>query len=381
MSIKLADSSQQTDATLSLAMLKAGKYCWFARRTELARSLWQSSKEATKALGRCKRPAALIEVVKLSRSKLLIDGIFCAAALHRLSVLSRHETDWEKAWRLCCREAREHGSTFGARELAIAALATAKAKHSMSPDFLEEILSRVLPGLQLNSTALPIRYCANLLWAAAFLRNHPLPLTTLLFKEVESACNLPSKHGPCNGRDASQICWAFASSGRHVEGLRVLESLACRQGSLLDSYSDHDLATSIWAMGTMRCPGSAGRSLLGKLMDAAKGKDFKAQGLSMTLWGLASLAPCMDHDKLKTTTAELLPKVLQHAGNLVPQGASNILWALATVTVWSSAQPVAVWPENIAFRWKNQMETLKAGMLHKNPELHQKLKESRWLLW
>jgi len=318
-------------------MLKAGNYCRFARRSQVLlktqRRLWQSSREATKALGRCRQPAALIRIVKSSHSKNLIDGVFCAAALHRLSLLSRQnlgDGELATAWKLCYGEAMQHLESFGAQELAVAALAMAKARPPMSKDLLEQLLGRVLPGLHLNSTALPIRYCANLLWATAAIRHEHL-LTRALFQEVEVACHQPWRHGRCNARDFSQVCWAFASSGRHMGGLRVIESSAQHQGTILESYSDHDVATTIWAVATMSCPGPQGSGFLERLMEAACEKDFAPQGLSMTFWGLATLAPSIRRATVEQLLAALVPKVLQHAGNLAPQGASNILWAVATL--------------------------------------------------
>ena len=336
---------------LSFAMLKAGNYCRFARRSQVLlktqRRLWQSSREATKALGRCRQPAALIRIVKSSHSKNLIDGVFCAAALHRLSLLSRQnlgDGELATAWKLCYGEAMQHLESFGAQELAVAALAMAKARPPMSKDLLEQLLGRVLPGLHLNSTALPIRYCANLLWATAAIRHEHL-LTRALFQEVEVACHQPWRHGRCNARDFSQVCWAFASSGRHMGGLRVIESSAQHQGTILESYSDHDVATTIWAVATMSCPGPQGSGFLERLMEAACEKDFAPQGLSMTFWGLATLAPSIRRATVEQLLAALVPKVLQHAGNLAPQGASNILWAVATLEAQQASLKlsIAVW--------------------------------------
>ncbi len=206
-------------------MLKLGKPNFLSKIKH--RKLWQSSKEATKAVSRCKCPGNIIKVLKTSKSQGFIDGVFCAAALHRLSALnSRRDAlevvDLSEAWTLCLDEASRNLETFGHQELAIAALAVAKSRHERSKDFFHEILDRVLPGLHLNSRPLPMRYCSNLLWAAANLRS-----ADALFEEVLVALQRRT-HGACNARDAAQLCWAFATQ-RHPKALEMLESLAADQ--------------------------------------------------------------------------------------------------------------------------------------------------------
>lgn len=100
----------------------------------------------------------------------------------------------------------------------------------------------------------------------------------------------------------------------------------------LASYSDHDLATTIWAVANMTCPKPAGRIFVEELVDAAcKQPTFAPQGLSMTLWACATLAATtLDLPKDKVLAA-LLPQVIAAADSFHPQGASNILWALATM--------------------------------------------------
>lgn len=164
------------------------------------------------------------------------------------------------------------------------------------------------------------------------------PFTGLV--EVEAALQDAPRHGSCNARDASQICWAFATSGRHVEGLRILEGLAGEQGEMLERYSDHDMATTIWAVATMSCPGPAGTVFLQKLADVVCEVDFAPQGLSMTLWGYATLASSV-HLPMAKLLEKLLPKVVAAGGDLAPQGASNILWALATIDLYMSKEAAA----------------------------------------
>ena len=103
----------------------------------------------------------------------------------------------------------------------------------------------------------------------------------------------------------------------------------------LATYSDHDLATTIWAVANMTCPktpkSGSGRIFVEELVDAVcKQPKFAPQGLSMTLWSCATLAAQMDIPNDKVLAA-LLPQVIAAADNFNPQGASNILWALATM--------------------------------------------------
>lgn len=99
----------------------------------------------------------------------------------------------------------------------------------------------------------------------------------------------------------------------------------------LASYSDHDLATTIWAVANMTCPKPAGCIFVEELVDAAcKQPTFAPQGLSMTLWACATFAAPLDLPNDKVLAA-LLPQVIAAADSFNPQGASNILWALATM--------------------------------------------------
>ena len=213
-------------------MLKLGSHPKNILLLQCHRKLWQSSKEATKAVSRCKEPRNIIKVLKTSRSQGFIDGVFCAAALHRLSTLNSRSRDGPcdvvelfEAWTVCLDEASRNLETFGAQELAIAALAVAKSRprHERSKDLFHQILDRVLPGLHLNSRPLPMRYVSNLLWAAANLRSS----ADVLFEEVLVTLQQRT-HGACNARDAAQLCWAFATQ-KHPKALEMLESLAVDQ--------------------------------------------------------------------------------------------------------------------------------------------------------
>ena len=212
-------------------MLKLGSHPKNILLLQCHRKLWQSSKEATKAVSRCNEPRNIIKVLKTSRSQGFIDGVFCAAALHRLSTLnSRRDGQCDvvellEAWTVCLDEASRNLETFGAQELAIAALAVAKSRprHERSKDLFHQILDRVLPGLHLNSRPLPMRYVSNLLWAAANLRSS----ADVLFEEVLVTLQQRT-HGACNARDAAQLCWAFATQ-KHPKALEMLESLAVDQ--------------------------------------------------------------------------------------------------------------------------------------------------------
>lgn len=98
----------------------------------------------------------------------------------------------------------------------------------------------------------------------------------------------------------------------------------------LAAFSDHDLATTIWAVANMTCPKPAGRIFVEELVDAAcKQPTFAPQGLSMTLWACATLP--LDLPRYSKVLAALLPQVIAAADSFNPQGASNILWALATM--------------------------------------------------
>ena len=109
----------------------------------------------------------------------------------------------------------------------------------------------------------------------------------------------------------------------------------------LASYSDHDLATTIWAVANMTCPKPAGRIFVEKLVDAAcKQPTFAPQGLSMTLWACATFAATLELPKDKVLAA-LLPQVIAAADSFNPQGASNILWALATMDAHADRTRIA----------------------------------------
>jgi hypothetical protein len=62
----------------------------------------------------------------------------------------------------------------------------------------------------------------------------------------------------------------------------------------------------------------------------------------MTFWGLATLAPSIRRATVEQLLAALVPKVLQHAGNLAPQGASNILWAVATLEAQQASLKLSI---------------------------------------
>lgn len=329
----------QTHDCFRYTMLKVSK-CFFLapRRTPCGFAHFSLSvKEATKAISRCKRPVELLRVVARCQQSQSIDGVFCAAALHRLSILERHRHDvieMADAWTLLSTVAAEHLDGFGAQEIAIAALAVAKARTKVakvqSKVLFEKLLGQVLPEMQVSSEHLPIRYCANLVWAAATLRYQGAAAQGL-FQRVAKACHQPGLHGLCNARDAAQILWAFATAAETHEGLEVLEKVAIEQRQGLENFSDHDLATTIWAIATLNCPGPQGSALLHELAGTVSEKDFAPQGLSMVLWGYATLNLMEKSLPTRRLLETLSPKVVAEASNFTPQGASNILWAFATI--------------------------------------------------
>ena len=288
------------------SMLKGGLRC--LQRCGRYHSI-SSSKEATKALARCKRPAELIKLVRATQESQQVDGIFCAAALQRLSVLEQRDVLYTaEAWSLVSDLVSRKLSKLGAQELAMAALAVGKARRDSK--LLEGILNRVSPGLAVSNEPLSLRHCANLAWAVASLHLH----SPEFFQDLLLAC----RQREANARDAAQLLWSFARA--QEAGLELLELLKVED---LGHFGGHDLATTVWAVATMSSPGPKGLSLLQKLADVAGSSELTPQGLSMVCWGYATLQ--LEVNLWKT----LLPKVMHQ--NFTPQGASNILWAMATV--------------------------------------------------
>ncbi|CAJ1375047.1 unnamed protein product [Effrenium voratum] len=280
-------------------------------------SVWPSSKEATKAVGRCKRPGDVVKILKAAEAAQLTDGVLCAAALHRLGAIEKRSEGPEVglAWKFASQRAAEHLASFGTRELAVAALATAKARRRTETKvhFLEKLLAKA------DLPAFPLRHLANLLWAAAALRADAAPLFASATQAVSN--------GEPNARDASQLLWAFATARK--SGQELLEDVAQRN---LQGFSDHDMATTVWAVATMSCAGPRGQAFVGDLAVAAcaRTEEFAPQGLSMLLWGYATLAQSQTIPAAQLVTS-LCPKVAKDAKLFTPQGAANILWALATL--------------------------------------------------
>lgn len=268
-----------------------------------------SSKEATKALSRCKRASELIKLVRATQESQQIDGIFCAAALQRLSVLEQRDVlHGAEAWSLVSDLAYRNLPKLGAQELAMVALAVGKAQRGSK--LLKAILNRVLPGLVVSNEPLSLRHCANLAWAVASLRLQ----SPELFQELLLAC----RQREANARDLAQLLWSFAKA--QEPGLELLETLKTKD---LGAFGGHDLATTVWAVATMSSPGPMALSLLQKLAGVAGSCELTPQGLSMVCWGYATLQLELN------LWSTLLPKVMHQ--NFTPQGASNILWAMATV--------------------------------------------------
>ena len=154
-----------------------------------------NSKEATKALARCKRLSELLNLVRATREAQQVDGVFCASALQRLSVLEQRDVMHRaEAWTLVSDLASLKLSAFGAQELAVAALALGKAQRDSQ--LLSEILERVLPGLAIWNEPLALRHC-QLVVAALRLQKPEF------FQELLRAC----KERKANARDAAQLLW------------------------------------------------------------------------------------------------------------------------------------------------------------------------------
>ena len=291
-------------------------------------------KRLTSRLHGCHRASDIAGLMRTARDSNRLDGVLWAAAVQRMSAVEkRGNTEAvRQGWELLMAMSETHLVTLGHRELAVIAVAIAKSKHAKGKErFLEEVLQMALIPKSEHGL-LSIRHLANLSWAAASTK---LSAPKLFEAAAGAVGNSP---GLCNSRDVSQLLWAFGRASHSQLGLDVLENLAKEHVSsqFLPSFGDHDMAASVWAIAVLASQRSLeekSRRFIWELAAhaTARSSEFSPQGLSMLLWGTATLlSRGVDMPSAALTTA-CGPQIVALASKFTPQGAANILWSLSTM--------------------------------------------------
>ena len=291
-------------------------------------------KRLTSRLHVCHRASDITGLMRTARDSNRLDGVLWAAAMQRMSAVEkRGNTEAvRQGWELLMAMSETHLVTLGHRELAVIAVAIAKSKHAKGKErFLEEVLQMALiPNSEHG--LLSMRHLANLSWAAAATK---LSAPRLFEAAAGAVGNSP---GLCNSRDISQLLWAFGRASHSKLGLDILENLAKEHVSsqLLPSFGDHDMAASVWAtavLASQRSLAEKSKRFIWELAAhaTARSSEFSPQGLSMLLWGTATLlSRGIDMPSAALTTA-CGPQIVALASKFTPQGAANILWSLSTM--------------------------------------------------